>query len=174
MKRICAFLLALTVIFSFSACSESSTPDYELLSKRLSEINEYYAFNFFEMFQYDGAYHTYYNLCSEDDLLLSLTFDEENNISSVTVTAEKSKMTTDGQRNAFKSFSSAVINSFCTLSDKETAEVKKMSVENVNLYFSDIYETYSALRYNFVFSSNSEYIIFHCEYVQVMEDFTTD
>ena len=174
MKRICACLLSFAFIFLFSGCSESSLPDYELLSQRMSEINEYYAFDYFDMFQYNGAYHIYYSLCSDDDILFSLTFDQENNISSVTVIAEKSKMTTDGQRNAFKSFSSAVIKSFCTLSDKETSKVNKMSVQNINFYFSDIYETYSALRYNFIFSSNSEYIIFHCEYVQVMEDFTFD
>lgn len=174
MKHICVFFLIFTVILSFSSCSESSIPDYELLSKRLSEENENYSFDYFDMFQYDGAYHTYYSLCSEDDLLLSLTFDENTKISSVTITAEKSKMTTDSQRNAFKSFTSAVINSFCILSHKEKAEVKKMNVENINLYFSDIYETYSALRYNFIFSSNSEYIIFHCEYIQVMEDFTVN
>lgn len=172
MKHFCAFSLIFTIIFSFSACTESSTPDYELLSAKLEKFNEHYAFDFFDMFQYDGAYHTYYSLCSEDDVLLSLVFDENYNIESVTVTAEKSKMTTDGQRNAFKSFSSAVINSFSTLSDKEQSEVKKLSHENINLYFSDIYETYSALRYNFIFSSNSEYIAFYCEYVQVMEDFT--
>lgn len=172
MKRICAVLLVLTVIFSFSACSESSIPDCELLSKRLGQTNEYYAFDYSDMFQYDGVYHVYYSLCSEDDLLLSLTFDSNNNIASVTVTAEKSKMTTDGQKDAFKSFSSAVINSFCNLSDKEQSEVNKMSLQNINFYFSDIYETYSALRYNFIFSSNSEYIVFFCEYVQVMEDFT--
>lgn len=172
MKRICACLLILSVLLSFSGCSQSDQPDYELLSKRLSESNEHYAFDYFDMFQYNGAYHIYYSLCSEDDILFSMTFDDENNVASVSVTAEKSKMTTDGQRNAFKSFSSAVINSFCTLSDKEKSEVNKLSVQNINFYFSDIYETYSALRYNFIFSSNSEYIVFYCEYVQVMEDFT--
>ncbi|MBQ8210552.1 MAG: hypothetical protein IJZ35_08230 [Clostridia bacterium] len=172
MKRICAFLLILTLIFTLSGCSESSQPDYELLSKRMSEYNEHYAFEYFDMFQYDGAYHVYFSLCSEDDIMLSMTFDEENNISSVAVTAESAKMTTDGQRNAFKSFTSAVTNSFCTLSDKEKSELKNLSTENINLYFSDIYETYSALRYNFIFSSNSQYIVYFCEYVQVMEDLT--
>lgn len=174
MKRICAFFIVLSFIFSFSACTESSTPDYELLSKRLSAVNENYGFDYFNMFQYNGAYHTYYSICTEDDLLLSLTFDKEYNVSSVTVTAEKSKMTTDNQRKEFKSFVSAVIESFCTLSDKEKTDMQKMNFNNIDLYFSDIYESYSALRYNFIFSSNSEYIIFDCKYVQVMEDFTFD
>lgn len=173
MKKISAVLLILFILFSFSGCSENSRPDYEMLSERLAESNEHYAFDYFDMFLYDGAYHVYYSLCSEDDIMLTMVLDDEGIIDSVCVTAEKAKMTTDGQRNSFKSFSSAVINSFCTLSDKEKSELKNtLSLENVNFYFSNLYETYSALRYNFIFSSNSEYIIFNCEYVQSMEDLT--
>lgn len=172
MKRISAFFIVLTMILTLSGCSEKSTPDYEMLSERLGRYNEYYAFEYSDIFEYEGAYHVYYSLCSENDVMLSMTFDEDNNISAVAVTAQKSKMTTDGQRQAFRSFSSAVTDSFCTLSEKEKTEVSNLSVQNINLYFSDLYETYSALRYNFIFSSNTEFIVFYCGYVQLMEDFT--
>ncbi len=173
MKKVLAPILILFVLFSFSACSENSRPDYEMLSERLGEVNEHYAFDYFDMFLYNGAYHVYFSLCSEDDIILSMVVDEENNIDSICVTAEKSKMTTDGQRNAFKSFTAAIIECFCTLSDNESAELNEsLSLNNINFYFSDLFETYSALRYKFIFSSNSEYIVFCCEYVQAAEDFT--
>lgn len=175
MKKFFAVMLCFIMIFSFSGCTEPDRPDYEMLSERMAQINEHYAFEYFDMFLYDGAYHVYFSLCSEDDVMLSMVLDENSNIYSVTVTADKTKMTTDGQRNAYKSFSSAVISSFAQLSDKEKKELSEnLSYENINFYFSDLYETYSALRYNFTFSSNSQYINLCCEYVEVMEDVTNN
>lgn len=175
MKKILTVLLCFVVIFSLAGCTESERPDYEMLSERMSQINEHYAFEYFDMFLYEGAYHVYFSLCSEDDIMLSMVLDENSNIDSVTVTAEKTKMTTEGQRNAFKSFSSALISSFAQLSDKEKRELSdNLSYENINFYFSDLYETYSALRYDFTFSSNSQYINLCCEYVEVMEDVTNN
>lgn len=171
MKKFFAVLMCFIMIFSFAGCTEPDRPDYELLSERMSEINEHYSFQYFDMFLYEGAYHVYFSLCSEDDVMLSMVLDENSNIDSVTVTADKAKMTTDGERDAYKSFASAVISSFAQLSDKEKSELSKnLSFENTNFYFSNLYETYSALRYNFIFSSNSQYINLYCEYTEVMED----
>lgn len=173
MMKFASVLLCCLLIFSFSGCTEPERPDYELLSERMAQINQHYAFEYFDMFRYEGAYHVYFSLCSNDDVMLSFVLDENSNIENVTVTADKSKMTTDGERNAYKSFASAVISSFADLSDKEKKELSEnLSFENTNFYFSDLYETYSALRYNFIFSSNSQCINLYCEYVEVMEDST--
>lgn len=171
MKKITVIILCLLFLIPISGCTEPDRPDYELLSQRMSKINEHYAFEYFDMFLYDNAYHIYFSLCSEDDLMLSLTIDDNGNIDSLTVTADKSKMTTEGERNAFKSFTVATINSFAELSDNEYSLLKKnLSYENTNFYFSDLYETYSSLRYNFIFSSNSQSINFYCEYNEVIEN----
>lgn len=170
MKKCIVFLLFSIMLFSFSGCSEEVRPDYETLANRMATVNENYYFEYFDMFRYDGAYHVYFSLCSEDDVMLSMIFDDNMNIDSLTVTADKSKMTTDGERNAYKSFATAVMNSFAVLTDKEKSDFKKnIDIENINLYFSDRYETFSALRYNFIFSSNSQSINFYCEYVEQME-----
>lgn len=171
MKKFIPILLCLSLLTCLTSCTQPDRPDYELFSKRMSKVNEHYSFEYFDMFLYDNAYHVYFSLCSEDDLMLSLTIDDNGNIDSLTVTADKSKMTTEGERNAFKSFTVATINSFAQLSDKEYSSLKKnLSYENTNFYFSDLYETYSSLRYNFIFSSNSQSINFYCEYNEVIDD----
>ena len=170
MKKIVAVILCFIILFGFSACTEDPRPDMTALSERLALINEYYAFDYFDAVIYDGAYHVYFSLCSENDVMLSLHTDDAGNIDDVTITAVAEKMKTDSERNAFMNFSSAVIDSFTDLSEKEMKEKEKsLSYKKPGLYFSDLYETYSALRYNFVFSSNSEYISLYCEYTEIME-----
>lgn len=170
MKRAVFGFILILLIFTFSSCSQSGRPDYELLSDRLSQINEHYAFEYFDMFLYEGSYHVYFSLCSQDDVMLSIQLDDNCNIENVTVTADKGKMTTDGEKNAYKTFASAVISAFCELSESEKKELSNtMSYENINFYFSDLYETYDALRYSFIFSSNSQSINLYCEYVNVIE-----
>ena len=170
MKKTVSIILCIVFLVSFSSCTEEERPDMTALSERLALINEYYAFDYFDAFIYDGAYHVYFSLCSEDDVMLSIHTDEVGNIDDVTVTAVAEKMKTDGERNAYMNFSSAVIDSFTGLSEKEKKEKEKsLSYQKPKLYFSDLYETYSALRYNFVFSSNSEYISLYCEYSEVMD-----
>ena len=161
------------ILFCFSSCSQETRPDMETLSKRLSVINENYAFDYFDAFMYDGAYHVYFSLCSEDDILLSIHTDGNGKIDDMTVIAYAENMKTEGERNAFMNFSSAVVDCFTQLSEKEKKEKEKsLSYQKTNLYFSDLYETYSSLRNNFIFSSNSAYISLYCEYSDVI-DITT-
>ena len=170
MKKIVCVFLCFIILFGFSACTEEARPDMTALSERLALINEYYAFDYFDAVIYDGAYHVYFSLCSENDIMLSVHTDNDGNIDDVTVTAVAEKMKTDGERNAFMNFSSAVIDCFANLSEKEKKEKEKsLSYRKPRLYFSDLYETYSALRYNFVFSSNSEFISLYCEYAEVID-----
>ena len=170
MKKIISVFLLFVILFGFSACTEDARPDMTALSERLASINEYYAFDYFDAVVYDGAYHIYFSLCSENDVMLSVHADNEGNIDDVTVIAAAEKMKTDGERKAYMNFSSAVIESFADLSEKEKKEKEKsLSYKKPGLYFSDLYETYSALRYNFVFSSNSEFISLYCEYTEIME-----
>lgn len=170
MKKAVLPIICFALIFSLSSCSEEARPDMEALSAELAEINENYSFEFFDAFLYEGAYQLYFSLCSEDDILLSVCTDEEGNIDSVTVTAYAEKMKTDGQRNAFMNFSSAVIDCFTALSDKEKAEKNSsLSYKKPNLYFSSLYETYESLNYKFIFSSNSVYISLFCEYFEPVE-----
>lgn len=170
MKKTVCFIMVFFVLFCFSSCSQEARPDMETLSKRLTVINVNYAFDYFDAFMYDGAYHVYFSLCSEDDILLSIHTDKNGNIDDVTVIAYAENMKTEGERNAYMNFSSAVIDCFAGLSEKEKKEKEKnLSYRKPSLYFSDLYETYSALRYNFIFSSNSAYISLYCEYSDVIE-----
>lgn len=170
MKKAVCIIMFFVLLFCFSSCSQESRPDMETLSKRLSVINESYAFDYFDAFMYDGAYHVYFSLCSEDDILMSIRTDKNGNIDDVTVIAYAENMKTEGERNAFMNFSSAVVDCFSQLNEKEKKEKEKsLSYRKPNLYFSNLYETYSALRYNFIFSSNSAYISLCCEYSDVIE-----
>lgn len=170
MKKAVCIIMIFVFLFFCSSCSQDARPDMETLSNRLSVINENYAFDFFDAFMYDGAYHVYFSLCSEDDILMSLHTDKDGNIDDVTVIAYAENMRTQGERNAFMNFSSAVVDCFSQLSEKEKKEKdKSLSYQKPNLYFSDTYEKYSALRYNFIFSSNSAYISLYCEYSDVIE-----
>ena len=174
MKKSVYVIMCFVILLGFSSCTVEARPDMEMLSERLSLINENYAFDYFDAFIYDGAYHIYFSLCSKDDVLLSVHTDENGKIDDVTVIAYAENMKTDGERNAYMNFSSAVIDCFTELSEKEKNEKEKsLSYRKPKLYFSDLYETYSALRYNFVFSSNAAYISLYCEYFEVM-DLTED
>lgn len=170
MRKTVSVIMCFMLLFSLCSCSEEARPDMETLSAKLGEINENYAFDYFDAFLYEGAYQLYFSLCSEDDILLSICTDKDGNIDSVTVTAYAEKMKTDGQRNAFMNFSSAVIDCFASLSDRERTEKdSKLSYKKPNLYFSSLYETYESLNYNFIFSSNSVYISLFCEYFEPVE-----
>ena len=170
MKKAVCIIMIFILLFCFSSCTQDARPDMETLSKRMAVINENYAFDYFDAFLYDGAYHVYFSLCSEDDILLSIRTDSDGNIDDVAVTAYAENMKTEGERNAFMNFSSAVADCFAELSEKEKKEKEKsLSYRKPNLYFSNLYETYSALRYNFIFSSNSAYICFYCEYDDVID-----
>ncbi|MBR5498171.1 MAG: hypothetical protein IKV76_09360 [Clostridia bacterium] len=171
MRKITALFVCIFMIFSFSGCSEPPRPDFTMLSDRLSEVNEKYHFEYFDMFLYEGAYHVYLSLASQDDVLLSMVFGENGNIDSVTVVADKEKSDSANGRKAYMAFVSAVIDSFAELTEKEQRELfEKLSVRNTDIYFTDIYESYSALRYNFVFSSDSEGVSFYCEYYEKIEN----
>lgn len=166
-KRIIVAILLFAIAISFSGCAEEPEPDMSILSQRMAQINENYAFDYFDSFVYDGANRIFFSLCSENDVLLTVNTDSEGKIKKVNITAVQDSMKTEGERQAYKNFSSAVINSFATLSDKEIRERdKELSYNNTKIYFSDLYETYSSKRYHFVFSSNSEYISLDCEYYE--------
>ena len=170
MKKALCFAFCFFVLFSLTSCSEDARPDMETLSRRMSLINENYAFDYFDAFIYDDAYHITFSLCSEDDVLMSVRTDKAGNIDEITVIAYAEKMKTEGERNAYMNFSSAVIDSFAQLSDKEKIEKnKKLSYRNPKRYFSDLYEEYSSLRHNFIFSSNSAYISLYCDYYEIMD-----
>ena len=169
MKKVLCFVMLFILSVSLTSCAESPRPDIETLSQKMSMINENYAFDYFDMFVYDDAYHVTFSLCSEDDILLTIHTDAAGNIENVTVIAQAENMKTPGERNAYMNFSSAVIDCFTQLSDREKAERdKNLSYKNPQSYFSDLYEKYSSLRYNFIFSSNSAYISLYCEYFEVM------
>ena len=151
----------------FTGCAEESEPDMAILSQRMAQINEHYGFDYFDSFVYDGANRIFFSLCSENDVLLTVNTDPEGKIKKVNITAVRDSMSTEGEKQAYKNFTSAVINSFAELSDKENRQLyNSLSVGNTNSYFSDLYETYSSKRYHFVFTSNSEFISLDCEYYE--------
>lgn len=170
MKKILALFLFPLILISLSSCASDSRPDCAALSERLAVINEKYAFDYFDMFLYDDTYHVYFSLCSANDALLSINIDPEGNIDDLTVTANAENFKSDNERTEFMKFASAVIDSFASLSEKEYSEMEEnLSFKKPERYFTDLYEKYSSLRYNFIFSSNAEYICFYCEYYEIME-----
>lgn len=171
MKKAVGIFLVLVMMFTFAACSEETRIGYNTLSDRLGKINENYKFEYFDLFLYDETYHVTFSLCSEDDVMLSLHTDDNGAIEDLTVTAKADKMKTDGERNAFASFAAAVVSCYADLSEKEQKELTgKLSFGNPKRYFSDLYETYTAQRYRFIFSSNEKFISLYCEYYEIMED----
>ena len=138
-----------------------------VLSERMALVNEHYAFDYFDTFIYDGANRIFFSLCSENDILLTINTDENGKIDKINITAVKDSMKTDGEKEAFRNFSSAAADAFAPLSEKEKKERDDtLSFKKTNKYFSDLYETYTSKRYKFIFSSNSEYISLDCEYYE--------
>ncbi|MCD7774356.1 MAG: hypothetical protein LUH40_02080 [Clostridiales bacterium] len=170
MKKFLYAFVCAGVLLSFGGCTGESRPDYAELSRRLSEYNENYAFEYFDMFLYEGAYQVYFSLCSRDDVLLSMNFGEDGSIDNITVTACSDSMKTTGERAAYCSFALSAVSAFTMLSTEDIAKIQRnLSFDDTNIYFSDLYETYTLSRYNFIFSSNSEYICLYAEYFEEME-----
>lgn len=172
MKKIslCAAVLC-CICLLFSACSSDERAGYKTFAEEMAKIDERYYFEYFDMFIYEHTYHVYLSLVSENDILLSMKLSDSGDIDEITVTAEKEKIKSDGEREAYKDFVFAVIDCFADLDEDESKELyKKLSIDSTGEYYSNLYETYSSLRYNFVFSSNSEYINFSCEYYEIMEN----
>lgn len=171
MKKIISLILIFSLSLAFSSCTNESRPDYEYLSAGLSAINEKYAFDYFDMFIYEDAYQVYLSLEAEDDVLLSFHSDEDGNISDITVTAYSKITSDDRKKAAYRDFAESVIKVFCGLSKEENEAVSgNLSYNDVDKYFTDLYETYTCGRYNFIFSSNSEFIYTYCQYFEAMED----
>ncbi len=170
MKKVTAIIMCVSVLMCFSGCAGEARPDMMALSEKMAEYNEHYAFDYFDTFVYENATRVFFSLCSEDDVMLTITTDEDGKIDTVNITAVSNKMKTDGERNAFMNFSMAVAESFAPLSESEKKACDEaLSYKKPNMYFSDLYEKYSSLRHHFIFSSNSEYISLDIEYYEVIE-----
>lgn len=168
MKKLCCLFISFVLIFLCS-CSSEPRPDVSMLADRLSLCDERYYFDYTDIFVYENVTHVYLSLCSEDDVMLSFETGHNGNIDSVTVTAFSDTMNTAEAREELKKLFCAVIDSFSMLSEYETEEKNKsLSYMNPDLYFSDIYETYTSLRNHFIFSSNSRYMCLYCDYYEVM------
>ena len=165
MKRIFVSLLSLILIFTFSSCTSQARPDIITFSKRLSAVNEHYGFDYFDLFIYENIYHTYLSLCEENDVMLSFQLSQNNNIENITVTVFSDMVKTENAKNEISKFFSTCIDSFALLSEKEKQEKdENLSYNDTSLYFTDLYETYSVLRNNIIFSSNPVYMCLYCEY----------
>lgn len=169
MKKFCLILITV-MLLTFSACSSEQRIGYQNLSDNLREYSENYAFEYTDMFILEHTYQTYLSLSSENDVLLSMNLDEKGNIDGLTVTAHKNKINTNAEKEALQNFLSAIIDCYTDLSAKEYKELReKLSYNNTNEYFSNFYERYSSKRNHFVFSSNSEFVFFDCEYYEAIE-----
>ncbi len=167
MKKIISVIICILIIFSFSGCGEEERPDFELLSTRLTEINEKYGFDFFNMFFYDDAYRIYLSLASDHDVLLTMTFGENSNIDTVTVTAVADALKNENAKAEFSSFCAAVISSFASLSDADSEKLyKETDICTQSLYFTNIYQTFETMHYSFVFSSDSQSLNLYCKYIE--------
>ncbi len=169
MKKIISFTILIAILFSFSSCSSEKRPDIIMFSERLANIDERYGFDYFDMFIYEYEHHVYLNICKENDAMLSFTTGHNGNIENLTVTAFSDTSATAEEKEELKKLFNSVIDSFAMLSDKENEEKEKsLSFNNTDMYFTDLYETYSSLRNNFIFSSNPSFMCLYCEYYEVM------
>lgn len=169
MKKIISFTLLITVLFCFSSCSTQTRPDILMFSERLADIDARYGFSYYDMFIYENEHHVYLSICKENDVMLSFTTGSNGNIENITVTAFSDTIPADKEKEELQKVFNAVIDSFAILSDKEKEEKEKcLSYNNTGIYFTDIYETYSSLRNNFIFSSNPTFMCLYCEYYEVM------
>lgn len=169
LKKMRFLVLVIVVLMTFSSCSSQARPDIVMLAERMAETDERYYFDYFDMFIYENVYHVYLSLCKEDDVMLSFETDRNGNVDNLTVTAFSDSVSTSEEKEELRKLYNAVIDAFAVLTESEADEKNKsLSYNNPDLYFSDIYETYSSLRYNFIFSSNSKYMCLYCEYYEVM------
>lgn len=171
MKKIISLILTASVFLMLAGCTQEARPDYEYLSAQLSEINEKYGFEYFDMFIYEDAYQVYLSLESEDDVLLSFHTDENGSISDITATAYGKTTSDDRKKAAYRDFVQNLIGVFCNLSNEDRNGVNEnLSYDSIDKYFTDLYETYTCGRYNFIFSSNSEFTYTYCRYFEAMEN----
>ena len=169
MKKTISVLLLISILFSFSSCTTEKRPDILLFSERLSNIDERYGFDYFDMFIYENEHHVYLNICKENDVMLSFRIGNNSDIENVTVTAFSETVATGEEKEELKKVFNAVIDSFAMLSEKEKDEKEQiLSYNNTDIYFTDLYETYSSLRNNFIFSSNPSFMCLYCEYYEIM------
>ena len=140
-----------------------------MFSERLSGIDERYGFGYSDMFIYENEQHVYLSINKENDIMLSFTTGNNANIENLTATVFSDTITTQEEKEEIRKFFSAFIDSFAMLSEKEKKEKETcLSYNNTGMYFTDIYETYSSLRNNFIFSSNPTFMCLYCEYYEVM------
>lgn len=169
MKKTTTLIVIIAIMLSFSSCSSEKRPDIIMFSERLAAIDERYGFDFFDMFIYENEHHVYLNICKENDVMLSFTTGNNANIENLTVTAYSDTTATQEEKEELKKLFNAVIDSFAMLSEKEKEEKETcLSYNNTGTYFTDLYETYSSLRNNFIFSSNTSFMCLYCEYYEVM------
>ncbi len=169
MKKTISLILMISVLFGFSSCSTEARPDILMFSRRLAEIDERYGFDYSDIFTYENEHHVYLNICKENDVMISFTTGNNANIENLTVTAFSDTTATQTEKEELKKVFDAVIGSFAMLSEKEKKEIC-LSYDNTGIYFTDIYETYSSLRNNFIFSSNPTFMCLYCEYYEVMSE----
>ena len=169
MKKIFYLTVCFVLMLTFSSCSSSARPDIMRIAQRLTATDEKYSFDYFDMFIYDNVYHVYLSLCEEDDVMISFETDTDGNVNNVTVTAFADSMNNPQSAEELCSLFCAVIDSFATLSQRETDEMNSaLSFCDTAVYFTDVYETFTSLRNNFVFSSNSRYMCLYCDYYEIM------
>ena len=169
MKKIISLLISVAVLLSFSSCSIEKRPDIIMFSERLANIDSRYGFDYFDMFIYENEHHVYLNLNKENDIMFSFVTGNNGNIENLTITAFSDTTTTAEEKEELKKLFNAVIDSFAMLSEKEYNEKdENLSYNNTDMYFTDLYETYSSLRNNFIFSSNLSFMCLYCEYYEIM------
>lgn len=136
-------LFLLTCLF-FGGCTRAERVDYSALNRRLKRIAPAYEFNEDEIFFNDSVYYAFYSVLSRDDMLLTMTEDEELRLISVSLTASGND-TSPEFRNAFLSLAAAAADAFAPPAE---AEGLKRSIGGYrDILFTERFEKAESGRY---------------------------
>lgn len=162
MKRLIIILLILLML---CGCTKASRPDFEQLADTLSQVDERYYFEYFDMFCYKDSYRVFLSILNEDDVLISMDLEDNLNIGTLTVTAMKKSFDSVNGRAELKKLFGAVLQVFSQDGEEVIGEI---GADEDPLYFSDFYKEHTGRRYKYTLSSNSEFISLCVRYYEDM------
>lgn len=128
----------------FGGCTRAERVDYSGLNRRLKQIAPEYEFNEDEIFFNDSVYYAFYSVLSRDDMLLTMTEDEDLRLIAVSLTASGND-TSEEFRNAFLSLAAAVADAFAP--PVEAEELKRSVNGYRDILFTERFDKTESGRY---------------------------
>lgn len=170
MKKIIYIIICMSFLLILPACRGDVKPDIAALGEKMGRINPDYSFGYFNTFVFEDTARVFFSLEGEDNALLSLSTDNSGAITCINITAGSSTITTDAQKLQLASLFAAAAEAYTLMTEKEKTDcLEKLSFDNPQAYFTDLFEQFRAQRYIFTFSSNSECISLDIAYSDIIQ-----